>query len=98
VYLERGLKTMTDHKHDHSECRHLLGSLSDYVDGELDDALCREIEAHMEGCENCRVVVNTLAKTVELYATVPQADLPDEVRERLFKRLKLDDLLDKTEA
>ncbi len=91
---------MTDHNHDHdhSECHRLLDSLSDYVDGTLDDELCREIEAHMVGCENCRVVVNTLAKTVELYHTAPEPNLPDEVRDRLFKRLMLDDLLDKSEA
>lgn len=90
---------MTDHAHQHGECRHLLDSLSDYVDGELDEALCREIEAHMAGCENCRVVVDTLAKTVELYHTVPQQEeIPDDVRQRLYKRLRLDDLLGKVEA
>lgn len=90
---------MTDHAHDHNECRHLLDSLSDYVDGELDESLCREIEAHMAGCENCRIVVDTLAKTVELYHTTPaEKNLPSEVRNRLYKRLDLTDLLDKTEA
>lgn len=90
---------MTEHAHDHNECRHLLDSLSDYVDGELDESLCREIEAHMAGCENCRIVVDTLAKTVELYHTTPaEKNLPQDVRTRLFKRLDLTDLLDKTEA
>lgn len=90
---------MTDHAHEHGECSHLLDSLSDYIDGELDETLCREIEAHMAGCENCRVVVDTLAKTVELYHTAPPEELlPNDVRQRLYKRLRLDDLLDKVEA
>ena len=48
------------------ECRHLLGQLADYVDGEASQALCQEIERHLSGCENCRVVVDTLRKTVTL--------------------------------
>lgn len=84
-----------DHEHDHEECRHLLSSLSDYVDGELDDSLCREIEAHMVGCENCRIVVDTLTRTVELYHTTPpESALPTDVRSRLYKRLNLTELLD----
>ncbi len=87
---------MAEHKHEHEECRHLLDSLSDYVDGELDASLCREIEAHMADCENCRVVVNTLAKTVDLYQTAPAPDLPTDVRTRLYASLNLDDYLHQT--
>ena len=85
---------MAEHPHEHnSECRRLLASLSDYVDGLLDDALCREIEAHMAGCDNCRIVVNTLAKTVDLYRTVPAPELPAEIAQRLYSSLNLDDFL-----
>ncbi len=79
----------------HSEqCRKYLGSLSEYVDGELGAELCAEIEAHMQECDNCRIVVNTLRKTVELYEQVaPSAELPKGVRERLFARLQLEDYL-----
>lgn len=87
---------MTDanhsHTHDPEKCRHYLGSLSEYVDGELCDELCRELEAHMAECENCRVVVNTLSKTVALYHQLPAPDMPNTVRERLYKVLNLDDL------
>jgi anti-sigma factor (TIGR02949 family) len=75
----------------HSNCKSLLGSLSDYVDGELGMELCREIEKHIAECENCRIVVDTTRKTVELIhaSNYLQTDLPDEVRDRLFKRLDL---------
>ncbi len=75
-------------------CRHLLDSLSDYIDGTLDETLCREIEAHMADCENCRIVVNTLEKTILLYRDLPASDLPDDVRQRLYTSLNLDDFLD----
>lgn len=80
-------------QHDHSRCRELLGSLSDYVDGELEEALCREIEAHMAECENCRIVVDTLRKTVLLYHVLPSDPLPEAVEQRLFKRLELEHII-----
>ena len=83
---------MTDHLHDN--CKALLGSLSEYIDGELPSDLCREIEKHLEGCDNCRVVLNTTKRTIDLVHITPEEQtVPDDVRERLFKRLKLDDYL-----
>jgi predicted anti-sigma-YlaC factor YlaD len=84
--------TSSEHHHD---CRRFLASLSDYVDGVLDEALCREIEAHMAGCEDCRIVINTLAKTVELYQTAPAPALPQDIQRRLFTSLDLEKFLRK---
>ena len=82
--------------HDRKNCSHLLGSLSEYIDGSLDDSLCVEIERHLADCQDCRIVVDTLHKTVSLYQDVAQqADVPDGVRRRLFTRLKLDDFIEK---
>lgn len=91
---------MTGHQHQHddptSTCRQLLDSLSDYVDGELGEELCREIEAHMTECDNCRVVVDTLRKTVLLFHALPSDSLPQGVEQRLFKRLQLTDFISTT--
>ena len=77
-----------------AECKYLLGSLSDYIDGDLSEEICAEIERHMAGCENCRIVVDSLRKTVYLYrVTSDQEALPDDVRQRLFHSLDLDDYL-----
>lgn len=82
-------------KHQHKQsCNELLGSISEYVDGSLRAELCRELERHLSECDDCRVVVNTLKKTIDLYQTeAPRADLPADVRQRLYKSLQLDDLL-----
>ncbi len=86
---------MSEHVHS-EQCQRLLGSLSDYIDGELQEELCAQIEGHLKECENCRIVVDTLRKTVDLYEQVaPPAALPAGVRERLFLRLELDDYLKK---
>lgn len=80
---------------DHKTCHSLLDSLSDYVDGALGEELCTQIERHMEGCENCRIVVDTLRKTVYLYqSTAGPAHVPEDVRERLYRRLDLEDLME----
>ena len=74
-------------------CKSLLGSLSDYVDGTAQEEICRELEQHLADCNNCRIVVDTLKKTVYLYQSNTETDLPLAVRERLFKRLNLDEYL-----
>ena len=82
-----------DHGHAYGTCRDMLQDLSAYVDGELEETLCLAIEGHMRGCQNCRVVVDTLRKTVLLYHQLPPEPLPEDVEARLFKRLELTDFL-----
>jgi len=74
-------------------CRHLLEALSDFVDGEASEALCAEIERHLAGCDDCRVVVDTLRQTVKLYRGLPQPVLSPEARGRLYRSLDLVDYL-----
>jgi predicted anti-sigma-YlaC factor YlaD len=70
-------------------CREMLGSLSEYLDGELESQLCAEIERHISECGNCRVVVDTLRKTVTLYRDHGHEEVPQDARERLYAVLKL---------
>lgn len=78
--------------HDHGHCREYLNQISDYVDGELSSEVCASLESHLKECENCRVVVNTLRKTIDLYHDTAENDaLPLKVRSRLFARLNLED-------
>ena len=72
-------------------CKNLLSQLSGYLDGELEAALCTEIERHMAGCPDCRAVVNTMEKTIELYRTgASQSEVPADVQARLYEVLKID--------
>jgi anti-sigma factor RsiW len=81
---------MSEHVHT-PQCKQLLGNLSEFIDGELQAELCAELEQHLEGCDNCRIVVNTLRKTIELYKlTNEPVELPYAVRDRLFSKLNLD--------
>lgn len=84
-----------NHKH---RCSYFLPELSDYLDGDLNPELCRELERHMAECDRCRIVVDTTRKTIELYHTVADSQkAPSEVKERLYKRLNLEDFLSNTD-
>jgi anti-sigma factor (TIGR02949 family) len=81
-------------EHLHKNCEELLGSLSSYIDGDLPPELCLELEKHLAGCDDCRVVLNTTKRTIDLvHSPLEKPDLPEDVRERLFKRLNLDTYL-----
>lgn len=77
---------MSDH-----DCRQWLGQLSDYVDGDLAEEMCQEIRRHMQDCQNCRVVVDTLRKTVSLYRVQGQEPVPGNVEDHLLRVLNLQD-------
>jgi anti-sigma factor RsiW len=76
-------------------CRHLLDSLSDYIDGQLREELCQEINRHLADCENCKIVVDTLRGTIFLYrVSAPKPEIPDEVRQRLYQRLDIREFME----
>jgi anti-sigma factor RsiW len=60
-------------------CRELFERLSEYVDGELSQEICREIQRHMEGCEPCVAFAKTLKKTADLCRRLPSQPIPPEV-------------------
>ena len=55
------------HEHDRLECGDLLAQISNYLDGDLEDTICLELESHLAACEDCQIVTDTLGKTISLY-------------------------------
>jgi len=47
-----------------SSCKRLFATLSDYLDQEIDPALCAKLEAHLEGCPPCKVYLASLEETL----------------------------------
>lgn len=64
-------------------CREYLEKLCAYVDGEADEKACAEIEKHLKECENCRIMVDTLRKTVFLCRDGESEPIPIELGDRL---------------
>lgn len=76
-------------EHDESVCRELLAQFSEYIDGELEQALCAQLEAHLAECPNCRVMFDTVRKTITLYHSSGTPELPSDVHDRLYRVLRL---------
>ena len=49
----------------------MFAELSDYLDDELDDSLCTELEKHMEGCDPCKAFLASLEDTIRTCRTTP---------------------------
>ncbi len=75
-----------------NNCPELIHELSDYIDGVSAPEICAEIERHLQDCPDCKIMVDTLEKTVTLFREQEQTiELSDEVRERLYLVLNLSD-------
>ncbi len=46
-------------------CRKMFSGLSDYMDGVMDDELCRHFEQHLAQCAPCRDFLNSLKSVVD---------------------------------
>ena len=70
------------------KCHDYINELNDYLDGEIDPSLCREIEKHIGMCENCRIMVDTLKQTVKLCREGKEEKLPQSLENKLNNLLK----------
>jgi len=71
-----------------SDCKDLLGALSEYLDGNEQSAMCAALREHMAGCDKCRLVVDTAKRTIELYRGSEVLEFPVDVKTRLHGALR----------
>jgi RNA polymerase sigma-70 factor, ECF subfamily len=57
-------------------CKAMFAELSNYLDEQLDDSLCEELEQHLDGCEPCKGFLASLQATIEQCRVSP-ADFPN---------------------
>jgi predicted anti-sigma-YlaC factor YlaD len=69
-------------------CEELVSYLSAYLDQELDEELTAAAREHLATCSNCRVVLHTTQKVIQLGLAQYQVALPASRRERLYSRLR----------
>ena len=46
-------------------CEELMAALNEYVDGNVDLAICEEFKKHLEGCNPCQIVVDNIRLITE---------------------------------
>ncbi len=70
------------------ECRELSDILSDYMDGELSEAQCAEIQEHIKACPHCRGFVETFRKSLELAHELERKPVPQSVCELVMRAFR----------
>jgi len=68
-------------------CKKVVLELTSYLDGALDASVQLDLEQHLSHCKDCRLVVDTTRKTIQIFCGCEPVPLPDEVRERLHAAL-----------
>jgi anti-sigma factor RsiW len=68
-------------------CKKVIVELTSYLDGVLDSAMRTDLEQHLSGCTDCRLVVDTCRKTIQIFCNSEPVPLPDDVRSRLHSAL-----------
>jgi len=65
-------------------CKEFLEELTDYLDVELR----HRIEAHINECPNCFVILDTTKRTIQVYKGLQAQPLPEDVQARLMKAVE----------
>jgi len=70
-----------------ARCKAMFAELSNYLDEQLDDSLCEELERHLGGCEPCKAFLSSLEATIEQCRTSPAVCPASKKAVRLRKQL-----------
>lgn len=69
-------------------CAGVIREISNYLDGELAPAVEQDLERHLTGCEECKMVVDQTKLTVEVFCDSKPVALPADVKSRLHEALR----------
>jgi anti-sigma factor RsiW len=70
------------------ECRQIAELLGDYFDGTLPNHVRELLEFHIDGCPPCVAFVNTYRGTIAATRILPDAPMPNELKNRLLRVLR----------
>ena len=70
------------------DCSKYIQNIVDFIDGEIDQSLCAELEKHLKDCRNCRIMVDTLKQTIVLCREGKKESLPPELESKLNDLLR----------
>lgn len=71
------------------KCRELLSALSDYIDGDIEESLCSELETHLSFCKDCRIFLETLKMTIDIYSEERHLTISDELHNEVHSYLRI---------
>ncbi|MGD8343383.1 MAG: zf-HC2 domain-containing protein [Desulfobacterales bacterium] len=79
---------MNKDEHDHRHCLELFEKLSEYLDNELDEVTCREIEKHVKECVPCFVCLQTLKRTIDICKQTENRSVPEDFSKKLQEAIQ----------
>ena len=65
------------------DCEKVLEQLSEFLDEDAREELCRTIEEHLNQCRDCQVYVDSVRKTIILYQNDKAIEVPMGANTRL---------------
>jgi len=63
--------TIGEHTPAELVCQDLVELLTDYLEGSCDETTARSLEAHLEGCPDCREYVAQMKVTIDQLGYIP---------------------------
>ena len=70
------------------DCMAYFDRISEYLDGELEDDICRKIEEHLQSCPECGECVESLRKSIRICKEATKEEMPGNVLARLKESLQ----------
>ena len=86
---------MADHREPNSDdhaCIELVDTLTEYLDGKVNEGERARIERHLEGCEGCRAALDQFQTVIRLAGRLTDADvarIDTLARDRLMAALRV---------
>ncbi len=69
-------------------CKRLFSMLSDYLDQQIDPAMCDEVEGHLGGCSPCQAYMASLEETIRRCRRHCTEEVKAKVREQVRELLR----------
>jgi anti-sigma factor (TIGR02949 family) len=68
-------------------CKDFLNELNDYLDEAVGPDERQKLQAHVNECPSCWVVVDTTRRTIQVYKGQEPQDIPTDIHDRLMTAL-----------
>jgi anti-sigma factor RsiW len=69
-------------------CTEIVEVVTDYLEGQVDDDLRTEIEAHLALCPGCHTYLEQMRATIRVIGHVPVESLSDTARDDLMNAFR----------
>jgi predicted anti-sigma-YlaC factor YlaD len=69
------------------KCKEVLRQLTEYEEGVLPEAVCEELQRHLNECGECQSLKEDLAALARICTSCGTPRMPEDVRQRLARRL-----------